>query len=228
MFKNYFATFTVLVFLLSGGINPASANAAEMVARNKPWPFVNLPQDMNYNTLIPLLEKGEVNMNYFNKDGSYKQATVLCLIAAPPAKVWPNVVDFDNYPKYMPRVGSLGILKRDPIEPWVYYELEIPGPNYYFTVRVHEDCPRSVDFIPEKYKGADLTGSWRYELHPVDNGAKTVLVFKMFCDTRDQSWILRQVLKMDPTMEMPLNLGVNLSTGIINLQAIKRRTEATQ
>jgi ribosome-associated toxin RatA of RatAB toxin-antitoxin module len=223
MLKNMGFIILFIAIFFSSGTMPASA--AKMVAKNSPWPFVDPPDHINYNTLIPLLEKGEMNINYFNTDGTYKQATVFSLISAPPEKVWPVVVDFDNYPTYMPRVGSLEILKRDPTDTWLYYGLEIPGPNYFFTVRTSQERPKRIDFIPEKYKGADLKGGWRYELYPVDNGKKTVLVFKMYCDTRDQSWFLRQIMKMDPTWEMPLNLGINLSTGILNLQAIKRKVE---
>ncbi len=221
MLKKAGSVFLLLVFLYGHGT--LSASAAKMVARNTPWTFVGMPEDFNYSSLIPLLQQGEMNINYFHQDGSYRQATVFSLIDAPPEKVWPAIVDFDHYPDYMPRVGSLEILKRDPLEPWLYYGLEIPGPNYFFTVRVSQEPHRRIDFIPEQYKGADLKGGWCYELHPVDNGQKTVLVFKMYCDTRDQSFFLKQIMKMDPTWVMPLNLGINLSTGILNLQAIKRR-----
>ncbi len=218
----------ILIMVLAGGSVSAKREADEFVPKKKLWPLTGMPANWNYNTMIPLLKNGEMNMVYSNEDGSFKQTTVFCLIDAPAVKVWPHLIDFENFPQYMPKVASMKQLKQAGDDFWYLYELDLPGPDLSFPIRIHMNSDHTVDYINEEYKGDSFPGGWRYELHPVENGSKTILVYKAYFNVRDRSWLIRRTLSYDATMAHPLNIGVNTSIGTLYLKAIKKRSETSK
>lgn len=199
-----------MAFLLVGG----SALAKNQVE------LASLPAKMDFAALGPLLEKGEMTLISSNPDGSFKQGTVICLVAASPGKTWAAVTDYEHYADFMPNVERIRILKREKDDAVLAYELDIPGPNFFYTLRHHHVPPSRVDIWPEDDKGDIRTGSWRWELFPYAGG-RTVLVYHLYTDVRESSWILRQALKADPSMEH----GLNVATGLVTVRAVKRWAE---
>ncbi len=226
MRKYRFSIGVFLLLLLFNGTVLANSNTDDLTPSKEQIAFINLPDNWNYDSLIPILENGEMNIVYSNKDGSFKQTTIICLVDAPIAKVWPNVVDFENYTKYMPKLAALKLLKQDGFDYWFKGELDIPGPNLPFSIKAHFNPPSSVDFYGEELEGDCFPGGWRFDAYPVDNGKKTVIVCKAYIDVRKRSWIVRWTLNYDPTLGQPLNLGINSSVGTMWLTAIKKRSEA--
>lgn len=182
--------------------------------------LASLPEKMDLAALGPLLEKGEITLVSSNRDGGFKQGSVICLVAASPAKTWNAVTDYEHYAAFMPNVARIRILKREGSDAVLAYELDIPGPNFFYTLRHHHTPPTRVDIWPEDDKGDIRTGCWRWELFPYAGG-RTILVYHLYTDVRESSWILRQALKADPSMEH----GLNVATGLVTVRAVKRWAE---
>ena len=218
----------LLIITLASGHLFAKPKSDDLIPQKKVWPLVGMPANWDYNTLIPMLKNGAMNMVYSNEDGSFRQTTVFCLVDRPPDKVWPHVIDFENFPTYMPKVGAMKLLKHEGADFWYLYELDLPGPDLSFPIRIHVNTDYTVDYINEEYKGDSFPGGWRYELHSVENGKKTIVVYKAYFNVKDRSWLIRRTLSYDATMAHPLNIGVNTSIGTLYLKAIKQRSEASR
>jgi ribosome-associated toxin RatA of RatAB toxin-antitoxin module len=176
---------------------------------------------MDTNTLGPLLEKGELSMVTSREDGHLKQAIVIGLVKAPPEKVWGVVTDYEHYKDFMPNVKESKVLKREGDDVVVHYVIAVPGPNVHYTLRHHHVAPGRIDISLEDDKGSIRTGGWRWEFLPVDNGAKTIMVYYLYTDVRETSWIVRYILKSSPYIEH----GINVSAGLVTLAGLRARIE---
>lgn len=172
-------------------------------------------------SLLPLLKRGEISLVRSRRDGRLKQVTVVGLVQAPPAKVWAVITDYAHYTRFMPSVEECEVTRRERNDVVVSYELEVPGVNMEYRLR-HRHTPQSrIDIWLEDDDGDIQTGGWRWELWPHAGGSQTILLYHLYTDVRESSWILRQALETQPAMEH----GLNVATGLVTVRAIKKQAE---
>jgi hypothetical protein len=112
------------------------------------------------------------------------------------------------------------VISREGNDAVLSYTIDLPGPDFEYTLRHHHTPYTRVDIRPENDKGDIKTGAWRWELIPLSE-TRTVLVYTLYTDIRESSWVLKMALKSDPSMEH----GINIATGLVTISAIKRRAE---
>lgn len=172
--------------------------------------------------LVPLLELGELSLVESYPNGRLKQATVIGLIKAPPAKVWAVITDYKNYPKMIPSVVELEIISKKGDDLVIEMEIEVPGSNVEYKRHDRLFPPDRIEMWPEDEEGDITRGRWRWELVPHADGAQTILIYTLYYDVGESSWILRQFLKETPTAEH----GLNVATGQVSIRAFKKAAES--
>lgn len=179
-----------------------------------------LPEKLDVRAMAPLLEQGELIWVNSQKDGKFKQASIMAVVNAGVKKTWDTVTDYDHYNEFMPNAKKIVVLSREGNDTVLSYTIDLPGPDFVYTLRHHHTPYTKVDLRPENDKGDIKTGAWRWELIPLSEN-KTVLVYTLYTDIRESSWVLKMALKSDPSMEH----GINIATGLVTISAIKRRAE---
>lgn len=176
---------------------------------------------VDFTPLVPLMEKGELSLVESYRSGRLRQVTVVSLIKATPDKVWRVLTDYEHYVDFMPNLDEIEIVKRQGADVVIEYELEVPGPNMDYTL-IHRHAPKTrIDITLADDEGDIQTGAWRWELIPHQNGSQTILVYSLYTDVRESSWVLRQIMKSQPSLEH----GLNVATGLVTIRAIKKRAE---
>lgn len=179
-----------------------------------------LPDKFDVCTMAPMLDQGELIWVNSQKDGQFKQASIMSIVNATVRKTWDAVTDYDHYNEFMPNAKKIVVLSRQSNDAILSYTIDLPGPDFIYTLRHHHTPYTRVDIWPENDKGDIKTGAWRWELFPLGEN-RTVLVYTLYTDIRESSWILNIALKSDPSMEH----GINIATGLVTINAIKRRAE---
>jgi ribosome-associated toxin RatA of RatAB toxin-antitoxin module len=172
--------------------------------------------------LVPLLELGELSLVESYTNGRLKQATVMGLIKAPPARVWEVITDYKRYPQMIPSVAEIEVLKREGNDVVLALEIEVPGSNVEYNRHDRLFPPYRIEMWPEDDEGDITQGRWRWELVPYADGTQTILVYTLYYNVGESSWILRQFIKETPTAEH----GLNVATGQVSIRAFKKAAEA--
>jgi ribosome-associated toxin RatA of RatAB toxin-antitoxin module len=179
-----------------------------------------LPEKLDVSAMAPMLDQGELIWVNSQKDGRFKQSSIMSLVNASVKKTWDAVTDYDHYNEFMPNAKKISVLSRQGGDSVISYTIDLPGPDFVYTLRHHHTPYTKVDIWPENDKGDIKTGAWRWELFPLGEN-RTVLVYTLYTDIRESSWILNIALKSDPSMEH----GINIATGLVTVKAIKRWAE---
>jgi len=174
--------------------------------------------------LKPLLEIGELSLVQSDSGGRLKQVCVAGLIEASADIIWEVLIDYPAYPRIFKNLADLKVLKSEPQEAVLAYELEVPGSNLKYRLRHRYLERRAMEITLADQQGDLKTGRWRWDLFPLPGGRETILTYTLYTDVRESSWILRQALKTTPSLEH----GLNVATGMVTLQAVKREAEARQ
>jgi ribosome-associated toxin RatA of RatAB toxin-antitoxin module len=176
---------------------------------------------VDFKPLVPLLEKGELSLVESYRNGRLRQVTVVALVKASPDKVWRVLTDYEHYVEFMPNLDELEIVKRQGADVVIAYELEVPGPNMDYSLVHHHEPKTRIDITLADDEGDIQTGAWRWELVSHAGGNQTILVYSLYTDVRESSWILKQIMKSQPSLEH----GLNVATGLVTVRAIKKRAE---
>ncbi len=200
-----------------------SLAAAETWAKGKPNPVkLDPPTDpAALQAMVPLLQRGEVSLVESWSNGRLRQVCVVGLVNAPPSVIWAVLTDYDNYKSIFKSLAELEVVKREGDDIVLAYELEVPGSNLEYHLRHHHVAPSHIDITLDDDEGDLQTGAWRWDLVPNAEGLKTILVYTLYTDVRETSWILRQVLKTSPSLEH----GLNVATGLLTVQEVKKEAE---
>jgi ribosome-associated toxin RatA of RatAB toxin-antitoxin module len=196
------------------------AATAPASAKPRKIELAPLPEKLDVRAMAPMLEQGELIWVNSQKDGKFKQASIMAVVNAGVKKTWDTVTDYDHYNEFMPNAKKIVVLSREGNDAVLSYTIDLPGPDFEYTLRHHHTPYTKVDIRPENDKGDIKTGAWRWELIPLTDN-RTVLVYTLYTDIRESSWVLKMALKSDPSMEH----GINIATGLVTISAIKRRAE---
>ena len=202
------------------GLVVAAPASASLSAKPRRIELAPLPDKFDVSTMAPMLDQGELIWVNSQKDGQFKQASIMSIVNATVKKTWDAVTDYNHYNEFMPNAKKIIVLSRDRDDAVLSYTINLPGPDFVYTLRHHHTPYTKVDIWPENDKGDIKTGAWRWELFPLGEN-RTVLIYTIYTDIRESSWILKIAIKADPSMEH----GINIATGLVTINAIKRRAE---
>ncbi len=104
-------------------------------------------------------------------DSPVKRASAVALVEAPPEEIFAVLMDYDNYPEFMPYCRKVKLQKKKDDELWVRFELDFPWPigdRYYvlhLTNRREEESGSPViinswTYEPDSGNINDTYGSW--------------------------------------------------------------------
>jgi ribosome-associated toxin RatA of RatAB toxin-antitoxin module len=190
-------------------------------AKKKQVKLDSITGQLDLAVLVPMLKEGEFSLVESYRSGRLRQVTVVCLVEAPPRKVWEVVTDYNHYLDFFPNLVGLEIVRWSGDDIVLDYELEVPGPNMEYTLHHHHVPTSRIDIGLADDEGDIQTGAWRWEFVPHAGGTQTIVVYTLYTDVREASWFIRQALKASPSLEH----GLNVATGLVTVRAVKKRAE---
>jgi len=180
-----------------------------------------LPEEIKVSSMAPLLEKGDMMWISSHKDGRLKQASIMAIANAPLETTWDALTDYDHYIDFIPNAKNITIVSRSGNDVVIKYVIGLPVSNFKYTLRNRHTYPSKIDSWPEDDKGDIKTGAWRWELFPLGDN-RTIIVYTFYTDIRESSWMIKFVLRIDPSMEH----SINIATGMVTVNAMRRHAEA--
>lgn len=167
--------------------------------------------------LMALLDRGPVVSIEVNAKGRFDRATAVVQIRAPADAVWRVATDFEKYKTFMPKVEQSEPKAAPEGQTDVSYEIEVPGPNSFYTFRYALD-PAKRQMHGRWVKG-DIKGSyvdWRL----VPHGEGTLLYYTT--SSRNFSSLAESLEDEQQTV----TVGVNVAAALAVVKAMKRHLEA--
>ena len=168
-------------------------------------------------SMLPLLARGQLVLVEPGTDGRFGSATALVLVDAPPEKVWATLLKMEEFKEYMPKVITSEVVRREKDEMEFHLVIEVPGPDTDYNVRYTKDDAKRT--LTGSWAKGDLKGSkWLWKVEAAPDG-KTLLSQQL--SLRNFSSIATSVEDEQQT----ITIGINVSSGIAAVKAIKRRCE---
>jgi hypothetical protein len=194
--------------------------STQTLAKGRKIELSPLPDKINVASMAPMLDKGDMIWVSSYKDGKLKQATIMSIVNAPLKTTWNALTDYDHYMDFIPNAKRITVLSREGNDVVLKYVISLPVSNFSYTIRNRHTYPTRIDSWPEDDKGDIKSGAWRCELFSFGED-KTILVYTFYTDIRESSWIIKFVLKIDPSIEH----SINIATGMVTVSAIRRWAE---
>lgn len=170
--------------------------------------------------LKPLLDRGPLVLVEENSGGKFGQATAIVYVAAPPEKVWAVVMDQSKMTEFVPKVtkSEQTPTAGKPNEFDVRVVLDVPGPDTDYTIHfVKDDAKKEAK---GSWAKGDLKGSkWLWKL---DKAADGNSILSHTISIRNFSSVLANLEDDSQTM----TVGVNVSSALAAVKAMKRRAES--
>lgn len=164
------------------------------------------------------LEQGEIVQVRTDDAGQLTGVVAWGRVDAPVADVWKVLVDFDAHEEWLPMIVRTDVVEVKGNTHTVDWTVAVPGPNLRFS------CDWVVE--PEKHhlravgaKGSLEGGAWSWTLH--DGGDHTLVERTTEASAVVDSWLIRQF----DDDERTLQLGINVTSPLVEVQSLKRRVE---
>lgn len=176
-------------------------------------------------TLARLLDQGQLLLVRENEAGRLQRITGGILVERPPADVWNVIVDYRNYPRFMPSIEAAEIVADRGEVKDVRFRIKLKllvSLSLEYVLRTRFRAPTELTWELLSSKGSKIKasdGSWK--LTPLDGGKRTAAFYSLYTDLSDAVWGLDRLLKNDPSMEV----AINASTCLLVLKAVKNRGE---
>lgn len=175
-------------------------------------------------SLTSLLSRGELTLveskpgKKSGQDGGLKQVTSIANIKAPVEAVWAKLIDFPAYTVWMPKVTECTPTRTEGNQVDVQWNIDVPGPNYrYLTRNVLDKAHFRIE--QSQLEGALKGSHWSWQL--IAQGDSTLVYRTAFTNVTDESWLARQLDDESHT----LSYGINVSTGLLEVRALRRVME---
>lgn len=166
--------------------------------------------------LMGLLEDGPVVMVQHD-EGEFDQCTAIIRVDADKADVWDVITDFESHTEFMPKLRRASIESREGNVIEVSLVLQTPGRNTRYVMAYELDRPSwriDVEWVSGDLEGT--FGQWRL----LDSGDGGTLLHYIGA-TRNYSRFLQ---RFDDDQQT-ITIGVNVSSAIAMVRAVKERTE---
>ncbi len=168
-------------------------------------------------SMLPLLSRGQLVLVEPGSDGRFGSATALVIVNAPPEKVWATLLKMEEFKDFMPKVITSDLLRREKDEMDFHFVIEVPGPDTDYNIRYTKDDAKMT--LTGSWVKGDLKGSkWLWKVEALPEG-KSLL---------SQQLSLRNFSSLAASVEdeqQTITVGVNVSSGIAGVKALKRRCE---
>lgn len=189
------------------GLGLPSAAAAKRTVQSR-------AADIDVGALAALTQKGDVALIESTPEGRCRQVVLFALLEAPPEKVWDVVMDVEAYPSFMKTVEGIRITGRRAGQFRYVWALDVP----FFTLEGSRlQRGRRPSLVEVRGHDGHLRGTReRWELYPVEDGARTLAVLYRSLDVATGGLLLETMVDLEPSMDQ----GVNLSTGFVQMRQI--------
>lgn len=162
-----------------------------------------------------LLRQGDLVLITPSADGHVQGVRTWSWYDAPVDVVWQQIVAYDAYAEWMPRVHAVEVLGRGEGFVDIRWTLKVPGPKLVFAARYHVD-EASRTIRGQWLDGALEGSSWTWHLVPDDGGTRVERELKTTAVT--DSWLLQQFDDRWHTLEF----GINAATPIVEAQGMRQ------
>jgi len=175
-------------------------------------------------TLKKLVGEGQMVMIDEHSDGSLKLVTGATHVSSTPQEVWKIITNYAAYPEWMPQTSKVTVSNLNGAFRDVHYQLDfqfsVITKRVEYTVRHQWTDNRRIDWTLVDGDFQAAVGSW--ELVPIDDGAGTLVFFSTYTDLESMGWIVKTLLKEQPTMD----IAIQGSTALMAVKAVKERAES--
>jgi hypothetical protein len=172
--------------------------------------------------LKPLLDRGPVVLLEDNSAGKFGQATAIVYVNKPPEKVFAVICDQGKLKDFMPKVTTSDYVATagKPNEFDVRMVLDVPGPDTDYTIHFVKDAAKLT--AKGSWAKGDLKGStWLWKVEKAADGNS---IISHTLSIKNFSSALAAIEDDSQTM----TVGVNVSSALAAVKAIKRRAEAAK
>jgi len=185
----------------------AAASALEIPDNIPSW------KDMDAEKLAELLEFGDLIAVDTIGDTTIEMVSIAMLVNAPQEQVWNTVTDFVGYGQLMPDTLQTEVLVDEGNMKQVHFSVNVIklgafGISSNYTLKYNLDPPDRADISWVEGDVKNVAGFW--ELHPVDGGKKTVVIYAITSDLASTPMVGRILAKQPATV-----MAINLSSAIV-------------
>jgi ribosome-associated toxin RatA of RatAB toxin-antitoxin module len=147
------------------------------------------------------------------EEGEHVWTSVAVVFESPPEQVWDWLVNVEDQAGNDPHI-KVKVLKRDDREMTARFEWEIYLVltfNAEYTLQYKLDRPRGMTWhsIPGEGNVEGMRGSW--DLIPLENGTRTLAIFRNTFDLRSLGFLMRALLRIESTFELAIQASQNLA-----------------
>lgn len=168
--------------------------------------------------LVRLLQTGPIAQVHRDADGKFKMAEGIAVVEAPPQRTYEVIIDVPNFAKFMPQTETVKVVNQGPDFIDAEVELDVPVFSYEYTMR-HKFDPAHLSMQADWLEGDGEGNSAHTWAEPCPGHPEWTL---LHYTTRAE---LPGVITTFEDDQMVLTIGVNASTVLGVVQAIKRETE---
>ncbi|MEW5944742.1 MAG: SRPBCC family protein [bacterium] len=178
-------------------------------------------------TLASLLRQGELVAVDRINGGKVEMISIGMLADSPPEKIWNVITDFEGYTNLLPDSLKTTLISRKGNTAVVRFavsvlKISIVNITTDYTLKYTLAPPKRADISWVEGDVKNVDGFW--ELHPVNNGAKTVVIYAITSDLGSANPLVGAFLAEQPETTM----AVNLSSAIIFTRKIMEKATGTQ
>lgn len=176
---------------------------------------------MGAETLLPVVEAGQITLVLEDDDGAVKGVLSAALVDAPEDAAWRVLEDHGNYHRFLPGVTTSRVLRETADGKVVRFTagMKVLGIGGYVTYTYRLVVRRPYIDVYDAKTG-EMSGYWA--IFPAPGGGKVVLVHGDAAkDVRETHGLIRFVIERLP----PAELGFHISPVAMIVNRMKKRME---
>lgn len=154
-----------------------------------------------------LTSRGPVLIFKKPEEGKPLLVSTWITFAAPPEKVWADLVDYESYRYFMPMMKGIKVLEHESNKARVEYKYDINivffSSKIKYQLEHHFYEPERITWTNIKGNRYVLSGSW--ELFPLNDGKKTLASYQVYYDTKSLGFLPKLILKAIPEGKLAVN-----------------------
>jgi hypothetical protein len=147
------------------------------------------------------------------EEGDRVITNVAVVFGHPPQAVWEWLINVGGQSGNDPHI-NVEVLKKTEREMLARFHWEINLVLTFegdYVLRYELDKPRRLAWrnVPGEGNVEGMEGSW--DLIPLDNGKRTLAIYRNTFDLKSLGWVMRGLLKIEPTFELAIQASQNLA-----------------